>query len=120
MPGMCRWVTALLTLLVAAQLCWAGMALCCLGELAAPGAPGTPGKAPAVLVTEQAHVARAADGHPVCETAGHCHCHHAGVATGAAPLAADPTLPPAPVARVAARLKSHIPAGLDRPNWLRA
>ncbi|RTL15064.1 MAG: hypothetical protein EKK52_21600 [Burkholderiales bacterium] len=124
-----RWFTALLTLLVAAQLCWAGMALCCVGEVASPGtpgtpgtpgAPGTPGKAPAVLVTEQAHAARAADGHPVCETAGHCHCHHAGVATGAAPLAADPTLPPAPVARVAPRLKSHIPASLDRPNWLRA
>lgn len=109
-----RWFIALLTLLVAAQLSWAGAALCCVGELT-----GNAGTASAV-VSEQAHAAPGVEAHPVCETAGHCHCHHAGCATGADEIAPAASLPPAPEALAAARLKSHIPAGLERPNWLRA
>ena len=40
-----RWFLALLTLLVAAQLSWAGAALCCVDELA-----GQAGKTTALLV----------------------------------------------------------------------
>lgn len=109
-----RWFIVLLTLLVAAQLSWAGAALCCVSELASPGG------APAVLTAEPVHAATGADAHPVCDTAGHCHCHHAGCATGAESFSAHAGLRPAPEATAAARLKSHIPAGLDRPNWLRA
>lgn len=108
-----RWFIALLTLLVATQLSWAGAELCCVDEL---GGSGTA----SLVISEQAHATKAGDAHPVCET-GHCHCHHAGAAT---PLAEADALPvpraltPAP--EVAARLKSHIPAGLERPNWQRA
>lgn len=109
-----RWFVLLLTLLVAAQLSWAGAALCCVAELASRG--GTP----AVLVSEPAHGTSGAEAHPVCDTAGHCHCHHAGCATGSDGVDTPPSMPPAPEALAAARLKSHIPAGLDRPDWLRA
>jgi hypothetical protein len=110
-----RWFIALLTLLVAAQLSWAGAALCCVDELAGEPVPGT-----ALFIGEQAHTGQASEAHPVCET-GHCHCHHAGCATPLAhnqPAVTPQTLALAPTA--AARLKSHIPAGLDRPNWPRA
>lgn len=109
-----RWFIALLTLFVAAQMSWAGAALCCVAEL-----PGQPAGAPGLIVSDQAH-APADAAHAVCETA-HCHCHHAGCATPAAeaPLPARPLLP-GPELQTAARLKSHIPPGLERPNWLRA
>ena len=110
-----RWFIALLTLLVAAQLSWAGAALCCVDELAGEPVPGA-----ALFIGEQAHTGQASEAHPVCET-GHCHCHHAGCAT---PLAERETLIApqvfAPAPAVATRLKSHIPAGLKRPNWQRA
>lgn len=109
-----RWFLALLTLLVAAQMSWAAAAVCCLGEL-----PGQPEGGAALVVSEQAHTA-STQAHPVCETAGHCHCHHAGCATGVESRPATRTAPPAPPAHDAARPDSHIPAGLDRPNWLRA
>lgn len=109
-----RWFLVLLTLLVAAQLTWAGAELCCVDELG-----GSSGGA-SLVFSEQAHTAKAGDTHPVCET-GHCHCHHAGCAT---PLAESDALEvPQPLALEpvdALRLKSHIPAGLERPNWLRA
>ena len=111
---MSRWFVALLTLFVAAQLSWAGIAMCCLGELT-----GTAGES-AVIVSEVSHAAPGAEVHPVCETAGHCHCHHAGCATGAEGFTTPLSLPLAPETLAATRLKSHIPAGLDRPNWLRA
>jgi len=108
-----RWFLVLLTLLVAAQLSWAGAELCCVEELGGSGSTS-------LVVSEQAHAANASDTHPVCET-GHCHCHHAGSAT---PLAESAALeiPQALALEPAAalRLKSHIPAGLERPNWLRA
>ena len=110
-----RWFLALLTLLVAAQMSWAGAALCCVDELAGSSpARGVP------VITEQAHAPAAGAAHPACELA-HCHCHHAGCATPLAdtPLPSRPTLP-GPDAQAAARLKSHIPDGLERPNWPRA
>ncbi|MBL8279118.1 MAG: hypothetical protein JNL93_20655 [Pelomonas sp.] len=110
-----RWFTALLTLLVAAQLSWAGAAVCCVGELG-----GSTGGTPALVVSEQAHAAAASDAHPVCEAAGHCHCHHAGCATGADTTPSGTAQALAPEAASGSRLQSHIPAGLDRPNWLRA
>jgi hypothetical protein len=110
-----RWFIALLTLLVAAQMSWAGAALCCVDELA-----GRTGDITSLVAGEQAHGAQAGDTHPACE-AGHCHCHHAGCATPLAErdaLVAPQVFTPEPP--VAARLKSHIPTGLERPNWLRA
>ena len=109
-----RWFLVLLTLLVAAQLSWAGAALCCVDEL------GGQKTGLSQLGGEQSHTTKAGDTHPVCET-GHCHCHHAGCATPLADsdaLAAPQALAPEPAD--ALRLKSHIPAGLERPNWLRA
>lgn len=110
-----RWFTALLALLVTAQLAWAGASLCCVAELGGvePTASSS-GMAPA-------HDDAATDADTLCETAGHCHCHHGGCA---APLAEAP-LPaaagrPAPEAAPPARLKSHIPRGLERPDWQRA
>lgn len=108
-----RWFLVLLTLLVAAQLSWAGAAMCCVDELAGQGEAQLFG-------SEQAHKAQASDAHPVCET-GHCHCHHAGCAT---PLDGAPHPAPqqsgATASVDAAHMKSHTPAGLDRPNWQRA
>lgn len=104
-----------MALLVAAQMSWAGAQLCCVDELA-----GHRGEAASLIASEQAHAAPAADTHPVCE-AGHCHCHHAGCATprdDAGSLDAPRDLRPAPGSQT--RLESHIPAGLERPNWLRA
>ncbi len=108
-----RWFVAFLAFFVAVQMSWAGAALCCVSELA-----GDAGKT--LVVSEQAHTSKAGDPHPVCET-GHCHCHHAGCAT---PLADSPALHTPQALALApdqtVRLKSHIPSGLERPNWLRA
>lgn len=108
-----RWFLALLTLLVAVQMSWAGAELCCVDEL---GGSSTVSQ----VISEQAHTTQAGDAHPVCET-GHCHCHHAGAATPLGEAGALP-VPQAlvPARDVGARLKSHIPAGLERPNWQRA
>lgn len=110
-----RWFIAFVAFFVAVQLSWAGAALCCVDELA-----GQPSGHTQLLASEQAHAAPASDAHPVCET-GHCHCHHAGCATPLAEgrvLVAPRALALAP--ELVPRLKSHIPAGLERPNWLRA
>ena len=110
-----RWFIAIVAFFVAVQLSWAGAALCCVDELT-----GQPSGQAQLLASEQAHAAPASDAHPVCET-GHCHCHHAGCATPLAEgqsLAALQALALAP--ERAARVKSHIPAGLERPDWLRA
>lgn len=110
-----RWFLALMALLVTAQMSWAGAALCCVAELG-----GQPRESTLLVVSEQAHATAGADAHPACEAA-HCHCHHAGCATPLADSRADVTphaLAPEPVQGV--RLKSHIPAGPERPNWLRA
>ncbi|RZJ10610.1 MAG: hypothetical protein EOP39_08295 [Rubrivivax sp.] len=110
-----RWFIALLALLVTAQLSWAGAALCCVEELSEhPTTYLSGGEA-------TAQEASATDPHAVCGTAGHCHCHHTGCATplaDAAPPAASQR--PTPEPALAPRVKSHIPQGLDRPNWLRA
>ena len=109
-----RWFLALLTLLVTAQLSWAGAALCCMDEL---------GEHPtaAVIGEPAAHEAASADAHAVCGTAGHCHCHHTGCATPLAETAsAAAAQRPILASAQAPRLKSHIPSGLERPNWQRA
>ena len=104
-----RWFIAFLALLLTAQLSWAGAALCCVDELAS--------QQTVQLSTEAAST----DAHPVCDTAGHCHCHHTGCAT---PLAEAAQLmvsqQPAPTPAQVLRPKSHIPSGLERPNWPRA
>ena len=110
-----RFLLLLLTWLVAAQMAWAGAAVCCVSEL--DGAPAS----------EASFVALAADavhdgenGNHDC-AAGHCHCHHAGQA---APLAFSTGVPGDHATAIepsaARRLKSHIPDGLERPNWLSA
>ena len=107
-----RWFIALLALLVTAQLSWAGAALCCVEEVSQ--------QATALLSGDVPHSTAQGDAHAGCEV-GHCHCHHTGCAT---PL--DEAALPAPAQRLApeptraVRLQSHIPAGLERPNWLRA
>jgi len=108
-----RWFIAFLALLLTAQLSWAGAAMCCVQEL---------GEHSAALPTggEVVHKAASGDAHAVCEV-GHCHCHHAGCATplAEAQVTALPQhLAPEPASLV--RPKSHIPAGLERPNWQRA
>lgn len=115
-----RFFVLVLTLMVAVQLSWAGAALCCVGELA--GGPGPVDEASVMmqLAGDQAHEGSSGDASHPCEV-GHCHCHHAGCATPAMalgqPEAAHAALP-APAA--AERHKSHIPSGLERPNWPRA
>ncbi|MDR7331849.1 hypothetical protein [Roseateles asaccharophilus] len=107
-----RWFLALMALLVAAQMSWAGAQLCCVDELAE--------QASTMQANEAARADKAGEPHAVCET-GHCHCHHAGCATPidqADGLPLTQAAPPEP--GVAARPKSHIPAGLERPNWQRA
>jgi hypothetical protein len=109
-----RWFIALLALLVTAQLSWAGAALCCVEELSEHPTAYLSGE-PSLPETSSA------DPHAVCDTAGHCHCHHTGCGTplaDAARPAASQRPPPEPVQVL--RLKSHIPQGLERPNWLRA
>ena len=107
-----RWFILLLALLVTAQLSWAGAALCCVQEL---GEHHT-----AQATGETVHQAASGDAHVGCEV-GHCHCHHAGCATplaeGEVPASAQ-RLAPEPAA--ALRPQSHVPPGLERPNWQRA
>lgn len=101
-----------MALLVAAQMSWAGAQLCCVDELAQQASVLQTGQAP--------HADKAGEPHPVCET-GHCHCHHAGCATPneqADGLPLTQAAPPEP--GVTAQPKSHIPSGLERPNWQRA
>ena len=110
-----RCLLALLAWLVAVQMGWAGAQLCCVEELADDGSGNA-----SLSVGEQAHATPSGDLHPACEI-GHCHCHHAGCATPldeVDSLAAPRDLRPAP--ETEKRLKSHIPAGLERPNWRRA
>ncbi len=114
-----RWLVCFLALLVTAQMSWAATALCCIGEL--PGQPPASGETSALIVTaESAHAAQSADAAHLCE-AGHCHCHHAGCAT---PLADAAGMPSghgvSPTQALTPAHKSHIPAGLERPNWQRA
>lgn len=107
-----RWFIAFVAFFVAVQMSWAGAALCCVQELAEQQAALSSG-------SEVVHKAASGEAHAVCE-AGSCHCHHAGCAT---PLAESRVtvlpqhLAPEPVATM--RLKSHIPSGLERPNWPR-
>jgi hypothetical protein len=109
-----RCLLVLLTWLVAVQMAWAGAAVCCIGELGEAPA----GEAVMVLASEAAHTG--GEGAHTC-AAGHCHCHHAGQATPAACFEAQPIEAAAQLDPIEAhRLKSHIPDGLDRPNWLRA
>lgn len=107
-----RVFLALMALLVAAQMSWAGAQLCCVEELAAQSA--------AQLADAPPHAEQAGEAHTVCDT-GHCHCHHAGCATPvdeAQGLPLSQAVPPEP--GVPAQPKSHIPSGLERPNWQRA
>ena len=108
-----RWFIAFVAFFVAVQMAWAGTALCCVQELGEHSAALSSGG-------EVVHKAAAGDAHAVCEV-GHCHCHHAGCATPLAEArvtALPQRLAPKPTAVV--RPKSHIPSGLERPNWLRA
>jgi len=105
---------------MAAQLSWAGAALCCVVEIGGrPAQPPTALAALALSGSEVSAVQAAEPGH-ACE-AGHCHCHHAGAASAGEALPdPGPTAGAAPAERLPQPGKSHIPAGLDRPNWLRA
>lgn len=107
-----RVFLALMALLVAAQMSWAGAQLCCVDELAAQSA--------AQLADASTPGEQADEAHAVCDT-GHCHCHHAGCAAPVAEARCLPlsqAAPPEP--GVPAQPKSHIPSGLERPNWQRA
>ncbi|WP_269631182.1 hypothetical protein [Pelomonas sp. BJYL3] len=115
-----RFFVLVLTLMVAAQLSWAGAALCCVGELAGKQGPADEGPVAMQLVVDTAHAGSPGEPSHACEL-GHCHCHHAGCATPALALAQPATAPAAlPAPATAERHKSHIPSGLERPDWLRA
>jgi hypothetical protein len=112
-----RCLIAFLTLVVAVQLSWAAMATCCLNEIMAD-APSSA----AVQLSDADHSAAGlgAEADAPCEV-GHCHCHHACLAFApelglnlGGDLRAPPRTGPPQVDA------SHIPDGLDRPNWLRA
>jgi hypothetical protein len=110
-----RWFVTFLTLMLLAQFTWAATSKCCLSELKGPDRPGE------VVMAQTLHADDAASDHHdaghACQV-GHCHCHHASVATGFA----EPS-PPAATAWIGRTLQradaseSHIPDGLDRPNW---
>ena len=111
-----RWLVSFLALLVTVQMSWAATALCCLDELS----PASGETSAVVLVAESAHAAVSADAAHLCE-AGHCHCHHAGCATPLEDAAAMPSEHGvSPLQALAPSYTSHIPAGLERPNWQRA
>ena len=113
-----RWLVCFLALLVTVQMSWAATALCCLGEL--PGQQPASGETSLIVVAESAHAALSADAAHLCE-AGHCHCHHAGCATPLADAAAMPSEHGvSPLLALVQSYTSHIPAGLERPNWPRA
>lgn len=112
-----RWFSVFLCLVMTAQLSWAAIAMCCAHELGA----GQAQQDVQMLAAAEPSVQDAAS-HltKVCD-AGHCHCHHAYVAVGAethpmvgVALRVIPSTDPCDLG------KSHIPVGLDRPNWQRA
>ncbi|MFG6415195.1 hypothetical protein ACG02S_14965 [Roseateles sp. DC23W] len=110
-----RVFLALMALLVTAQMSWAGAQLCCVQELAAQSAAQLADASLASL-----HAEPAGEAHAVCDT-GHCHCHHAGCATPVDEAQGLPLSQAGPPERGApAQPKSHIPSGLERPNWQRA
>ncbi|MCA0177152.1 MAG: hypothetical protein LCH73_12840 [Proteobacteria bacterium] len=114
-----RWFIAFLALVMVAQFSWAATARCCLNEVV-----GTASNVEAsstwtfsaygvVDIDDSGEPAAACDaGH------GHSHCHHSCVAMHsdehAAPVPADHATPS--VLRQEPGT-SHIPEGLDRPNW---
>jgi len=111
-----RCLLLLLTWLVAVQMAWAGAAVCCVSELG--HAPASSGETVLLLASEAAHAGEASS--HGCAT-GHCHCHHAGQATPlATPVDAPAVHEAAAHPGASGPLKSHIPAGLERPNWLGA
>ena len=100
-----------MALLVAVQMSWAGAQLCCVAEL---------GEQRQAALLEQPGDAETGEAHKVCET-GHCHCHHAGCAAPMDDAGYLPATQPAPLQPgLAAHPESHVPPGLERPNWLRA
>lgn len=112
-----RWFIVFLSLVMTAQLSWAAMAMCCAHELGAGRAQQDVQVLAAAEPSVQdsaSHLAK------ICDT-GHCHCHHAGVAVGTeahlALVVAQRVVPSNDSCDLG---KSHIPAGLDRPNWQRA
>lgn len=112
-----RCLIAFLTLVVAVQLSWAAMATCCLNEIMVDA----PSSAVAQLSdSDHSQVGLTADASAPCEV-GHCHCHHACLAFGPElelNLGSDLRAPPR--TGLPQSEASHIPDGLDRPNWLRA
>lgn len=114
-----RWFVTLLTLMLLTQFTWAATSKCCLSELREHGQP-------VELVAAQAlqsggDVAAGHDDASHACQAGHCHCHHASVATGFdEPEHSATAARAAHCVQRADTSESHIPDGLDRPNWQRA
>lgn len=114
-----RWFVTLLTLMLLTQFTWAATAKCCVSELQGHSQSVELAAAQALLSGDDAAAGQHDAGH-ACQ-AGHCHCHHASVATGF-----DEPENSIGTSRVIHGLQradtgeSHIPEGLDRPNWQRA
>jgi len=105
-----RCLIAFLTLVVAVQFSWAAAATCCIDELASAQA----------VAVELLSSADADTPTPPCDV-GHCHCQHGSLATSVdSPLGLAPGLMLQPQPGRHEARPSHIPDGLDRPNWLRA
>jgi hypothetical protein len=115
-----RLLTVFLCLILTAQFSWAAAANYCLHEAAAQ---------------QSAHFGHHSDAHVHAEMAkkadmksptlsadldhGHCHLPPVLVAEDAEPR---PVLEaqPAPLSPIPGQRESHVPDGLERPNWLRA
>lgn len=115
-----RWFIAFLALVMVSQLSWATMALCCLNEIPGKAASSSSSVMQMLAADEQGDLPASGEVTHTCD-AGHCHCHHAAVAAGRETrLELGGLVRTVPAARLTAPGESHIPEGLDRPNWQRA
>jgi hypothetical protein len=114
-----RWFLALLTLFVTAQFGWAAAANYCAHERGAQAAQHI-GHHAHNHVPGDAHGDEVKSPLPAAELDhGHCHLIHAAIAADG-PLGFDLAASSLSYPDRELRSSSHIPEGLDRPQWQRA
>lgn len=115
-----RWFLTFLSLVMIAQFSWAAAVACCADELKG-GMVSSHAQSGQSLVDEEQVSGSLADHLQQFGDAGHCHCHHVYAASGSdVGLGAGTHVQAVPNTDLPCLVKSHIPHGLDRPNWLRA
>jgi hypothetical protein len=120
LPATRRGFIVILALLMLVQFTWAASAVCCLDELRSSEAK-VQLRAQALADRDQTQAGYASEGLKHACDVGHCHCHLACVAFGDdLHLGLGAAIRFAPFGHCLELAKSHIPDGLDRPNWLRA